>query len=902
MTALDTTVRPRRRGITDSISDRVRALKLPTIQSIWITERSRPALVKGAAFFALAATGFAWIPFYPWWAVVFFAFVVGALALRFPLFAVISLGVLVSAAAAAQMVEFGLFFLVFTLAISIVSLFDWRFGYLVFGSVFLSLLGVPYLPPIFAAVVFTRFLAVASMAASATFLSFLVTCGNLNEAGFFVGPPHGLPPTSFLVFGTAPRPDWTPGALGGALSSIGLANPDVISTLLSTNYGASLVPFLEIVLWCGIVFVIAELIRRKDSLENWVFTAAVATIALAVGFTLSSLALQVPIPAESAALLVGAFGLIAGTTAAGVLGKEAFREYFLGQVATTVGRRLADVPEARSTTFSLVGGLADVKADLKESIVVPLKRPEVAAQYGITPPRGILLFGPPGCGKTLLMSALAGELDIEMFTVKCSDVMSKWYGESEQKIEQLFRTAKERRPAIIFFDDIDAIAKSRDLYAGDDVTPRLLGMILSEIDGLDKSPGMIMVGTTNKPELLDSALLRPGRFDKIVYVPPPSRPERLEIVKVHLAGRPASPALDIGEIAERTERFSGADLANLVKESAVLAMKRSLSVGRPVAISSEDFEEVLPKMKPSISLAQAEEYERLRLIYERKMHRLDREVEALGWADVRGLEELKASLKAYMDLVFTKAGAMADFRVKASKGVLLFGPPGCGKTYLMRAAANELGIPVQVIEGPSLLSAGGDGGATIKEIFYIARENAPSVVLFDDIDLIASANDRSPESRNLLSQFLAQVDSIGEQGRVLVVATTNRPHVLEHALLRPGRFDKLFFVPPPDPEARLALAESALHGVPTVGLGRDVLARLTREAEGFSSADIMAAVDEAKFLAIREGAREVGAGHIEGAFTRLRPSVTPESLASSREFIRVHNVRVAIGGPEETEP
>ena len=900
MTALESAVRPARpRRIAGAIVGRVRSLKLPDLRALWVKERSHPVLVKGAAFFGLAATGFAWIPFYPWWAVLFFAFVVGALAVRFPLVSLIALGVLVSAAAASQMVEFGLFFLVFTLAISLVSLFDWRFGYLVYGSVFLSLLGAPFLPPLLAAVLFSRFLAVAAMAASATFLSFLVTCGNLNVAGFFVGPPHG---TSFLVIGTSGRAGWTPGDLGGALSSIGLANPDVMSTLLSTNYGASLVPLLEVVLWCGIVFLVAELARRKESLEDWLVTAGAATVAIGVGYVLSSLALGVPIPPASAALLVGAFGLIAGTTAAGTLGKEAFREYFMGQTATTVGRRLADLPEARSTRFSLVGGLADVKADLKESIMVPLKKPEVAAEYGITPPRGILLFGPPGCGKTLLMSALAGELNVEMFTVKCSDVMSKWYGESEQKIEQLFRTAKERRPAIIFFDDIDAIAKSRDLYAGDDVTPRLLGMILSEIDGLDKSPGMIMVGTTNKPELLDSALLRPGRFDKIVYVPPPSRPERLEIVKVHLAGRPASPALDLGEIAERTERFSGADLANLVKESAVLAMKRSLSVGRPVAISSEDFEEVLPKMKPSISLAQAEEYERLRLIYERKMHRLDREVEALGWADVRGLEELKASLKAYMDLVFTKAGAMADFRVKASKGVLLFGPPGCGKTYLMRAAANELGIPVQVIEGPSLLSAGGDGGATIKEIFYIARENAPSVVLFDDIDLIASANDRSPESRNLLSQFLAQVDSIGEQGRVLVVATTNRPHVLEHALLRPGRFDKLFFVPPPDPEARLALAESALHGVPTVGLGRDVLARLTREAEGFSSADIMAAVDEAKFLAIREGAREVGAGHIEGAFTRLRPSVTPESLASSREFIRVHNVRVAIGGPEETEP
>jgi transitional endoplasmic reticulum ATPase len=252
-----------------------------------------------------------------------------------------------------------------------------------------------------------------------------------------------------------------------------------------------------------------------------------------------------------------------------------------------------------------------------------------------------------------------------------------------------------------------------------------------------------------------------------------------------------------------------------------------------------------------------------------------------------------------MDLVFTKRGAMADFRVKASKGVLLFGPPGCGKTYLMRAAANELGIPIQTIEGPSLLSTGGDGGAAIKEIFYLARENAPSVVLFDDIDLVASAQDRSPEARNLLSLFLAQLDSVGESERVLVVATTNKPHVLEASLLRPGRFDRMFYVPPPDAEARLALAESVLRDVPTAGVDRDLLARLCREAEGFSSADVIAAVDEAKLLAIREGTEAVRPLHLEAAFARLRPSVTVESLGWSREFIRSHNVRLSTDRPKE---
>src|SRR5439155_21240930 len=218
---------------------------------------------------------------------------------------------------------------------------------------------------------------------------------------------------------------------------------------------------------------------------------------------------------------------------------------------------------------------------------------------------------------------------------------------------------------------------------------------------------------------------------------------------------------------------------------------------------------------------------------------------------------------------------------------------GCGKTYLMRAAANELGIPIQTIEGPSLLAAGGGGGSTIKEIFYLARENAPSVVLFDDIDLVASAQDRSPEARNLLSLFLAQVDAVGDSERVLVVATTNKPHVLEASLLRPGRFDRMFYVPPPDANARLALVESALKGVPAAGVDRDLLARLCRDAEGFSSADVIAAADEAKLLAIREGTQGVRPVHLEAAFARLRPSVTVESLGWSREFIRAHNVRMS---------
>lgn len=875
-------LRPRIRGLT------LPALRLPDLRALWVKERSRPRLVRTSAFFGLGVVGTAFAPFYPWWAIAFLAFVVAAIAWRFPLLSLIVLGLLTASAASYQQLEFGLLFLVFALIVSIASLFDWRFGFLVYASVFLARLGLPFVPPIAAALLFSSFLAVAVTAVAGVFLTFLVTVGNLTTAGFFVGPPHV---SSFVVFLRDAKPDFTPGDIGGQLLALGQANPDVIGTVISLNFGASLVPFLEVAAWCGAVALAAYLARNRDSVRGWLAVSVAVSAVLAGTFLLASAALGIPPDGAALLALPAVFGLVAGTAAGGFLAKEAFREYFMGQVATLVGRRIADLPEARKVSFTGVGGLEDVKSDLKESIMVPLLKPEVARDYGIAPPRGILLFGPPGCGKTLLMSALAGELSVEMFTVKCSDVMSKWYGESEQKIDQLFQTAKERRPAIIFLDDIDAIAKSRDLYAGDDVTPRLLGMILSEIDGMDKTPGLIIVGTTNRPELVDAALLRPGRFDKIIYVPQPSTPERVEILRVHLRSRPVADDVDLDEIARRTERFSGADLANLVTEASVVAMRRALSSGRHSPIARDDILRVLQNVKASISLAQAEEYERLRLVYERKMYHVEREAGAeIGWPDVRGLERVRHALHGYVDLVFSRPEELQRFRLRAAKGVLLFGPPGCGKSHLMRATANELGIPIQTVEGPSLLSAGSEGVGELKGIFYVARENAPSIVLFDDIDLVANVHERSTETRNLLSQFLSQMDTVGPSERVLVVATTNKPHVLDPTLLRPGRFDKVFYVPPPDREARRILLASRLEDVATEGAIDEALDELARSAEGFSSADLIAAIDEAKLMAVRGGERFVRPEHLREAFGRIRPSVTPEMIAWSREFIKANNV------------
>ena len=861
---------------------RIPGIDQKTLQGILTKERSKPILTRTAAFFTLTALGTAWIPFYPLWMTVFLGFVLAGVSLRFPVLSLVLLSVLVTAAAGYQRAEFGLLMLVISLLLSVAALFDWKFSFLVMGVLFLSRFGLGILPPVLASMLFPAFLAVSATAVSGILLTLLVTCGNFQVFGFLVSAPH---PASFLVFSELPSSTFAPQDIGAGLGQVLKANPDIMGGVLASNLGASLLPFAQVVVWCLAIYLLA-LLTKKRSLADWTTATVVGGILLVGTFLASALVADVPLGLGGWILPLGLVALVAGGTAVGYDARERFREYFVAREGLAhVGTRLADLPEARSS-FRNVGGLADVKADLKESILVPLLHPQVAEAYKISPARGILLFGPPGCGKTLLMTALAGELQVEMVTVKASDIMSKWYGESEGKIDQLFRVAKERRPCIIFIDDIDAIAKSRDLYAGDDVTPRLLGMILAEIDGMDKAGGMIMVGTTNKPELVDPALLRPGRFDKIIYVPPPDRRERRDILKVHLRGRPTAKDLPLDLLAGRTERFSGADLANLVTEASRRAMKRSLASGRPEPVMAGDFTAILDDIKPSISIASIEEYERLRLAYERKMHHEDRTA-ATPLQEVAGLDAVRRDLATYLHLALRQPERLAEFHLRAARGVLLFGPRGCGKTHLVRAAARELGVTLQTLSVPLLL-ASSDAAAEMKRLFYLARENAPGMILVDDIDQLGQ---EGKDARSLQAQFLALVDGMLPEEKVLVVAATSRPLALGDALFGFGRFERAFFVPPPDSAGRRSVLESRLASVPA-DVPPEPLDSLARRTEGFSHGDLVALVDEAKMLAVRADAPVLTPEHLEGALSRVRPSVTADALRESEEFSRSRSVRL----------
>ncbi len=892
-------------------------------------ETKSPRLLVPVAFSALSALGASFVPFYPWWMVALLAGVLGALAYRFPFLSLIFLSLFVTASAAYQTPEFGLFFLVFSVFVLVCGFFDWRFGYLVFSTIFLARLGVSFAVPALAAVLVSPFMAVAVAAVAGLFLAFVATCGDQVAVGLLAGSQHT---TSFIAFSDPVKGGFVPGDLGAALSSIGGADTDAMASVIGQNFGASMAPFLTVACWCLAAYLLAQLASRRTtpelSLGAWLRAplkagdTAALTASAALLFVLPgplAMAAQGQLGYVNGAALVALSAALGGVltlvaAASALMTRDLFAEYYISRMGVSaVGTRVSDMKALGKTSFDMVGGLRDVKQDLKESLVVPLLRPDISDRFGIEPSKGVLLFGPPGCGKTLLMKALATELNVEMINVKCSDVMSKWYGESEGKMAELFRTAKERSPCIIFFDEVDAIAKSRDLYSADDVTPRLLSIMLSEMDGMDRASGLIFVGSTNKPELIDPALLRPGRFDKIIYVPPPDIDERQDVLKVHLRGKPVTGDIDVAMVAKSTERFSGADLANLVKEAATAAMRRSIRSGKVSSLGMEDFKAILPRMKPSISPTMVEEYQRIKARYERKIHDLARTErrELIRFRDVGDLEEAKKFLRENSEIPLKRPELVERLRLVPRRALMLYGPPGCGKAYLVKAFSNESSLPLTLVNGHELAAAVlGQGEDVLKELAQKARDSAPSLVLITDVDAL-SGRPGSPDlqDRILQTRFLAFIDLFTEGDRVSVIATTDRPSDLDPAFLRPGRFDRSLHVPPPDRAARRRILETLLAGVPRKGELN--LEWLLDRSEGCNGENLANVVNDAKFIAIGEtleaksidelsdGECSIEMYHVEEAAARYLRPLPRDTVDNSLRFLEAAGrpAEPAAGGP-----
>ena len=881
-------------------------------------------LVVGLMGVVMLLGGF-FMPFYPWPYVLFFALAVMLLAWKFPQLSLLLCILLVVPEVAYQSGALGLIFLFAVIPLLFASLLDWRFGVGTFLTLFLAPVGLSFAVPIFMGLIFSLYLGIAVAVAGGLLISLFVTLGNLPILGYLVGPGGNVSRTlvsghSAALLPTLPMEYFSLNNVGQAYGN--LLNPN-FSVLASggSGFGLIAVPLAQVGAWCLAVWLIARALRDRDHQTPAALTSssAVGGLSIAGATAAAVFAFNYSPGFWMLAILLFVPAAIAAATGSLIL-RDQFEGYFTSRLGgTSVGTRVAEMKGLEKVTFEMVGGLHDVKTDIKESLAMPLMRRDITLRYRLEPPKGLLLFGPPGCGKTMLMKALATELGVEMISIKASDVMSKWYGESENKIADLLRPARERAPCILFMDEIDAVAKRRDMYTADDVTPRLLSILLSEMDGIDKSKGVIIVGSTNKPDLIDPALMRPGRLDKIIYVPPPDIVERAEILQVHLAGRPVSNDIDLKELAKRTERFSGADLANIVREAATVAVRRQIehmeegSAANPITMA--DFLIVLPRIKPSISLRMIAEYETMKLDYERKMHqsvRTERKV-AVRWDDVGGLEDTKQAIREYVELPLTQPDLMESYRIKTGRAILLFGPPGCGKTHIMRAAASELNVPMQIVNGPELVSAlAGQSEAAVRDVLYRARENAPSIVFFDEIDALAGKESmRTPEVSRAVSQFLTEMDGLRPKDKVMIIATTNRPMTLDPALLRPGRFDKIFYVPPPDLAARRDIFRIHLKGVPVDGaVDLDQLAGLT---DGWSGADIANAVDEAKLIAIRARlgmldpyVAPVGTASKPAPMTvtggirmhdlleavkRAKTSITPETLAWAQEFIHTYGTR-----------
>jgi len=544
-------------------------------------------------------------------------------------------------------------------------------------------------------------------------------------------------------------------------------------------------------------------------------------------------------------------------------------------------------PESPDVTYEDIGGLDDELEQVREMIELPMRHPELFQQLGIEPPKGVLLHGPPGTGKTLMAKAVANEIDAYFTTISGPEIMSKYYGESEEQLREVFEEAEENSPAIVFIDEIDSIAPKRGETQGD-VERRVVAQLLSLMDGLEERGQVIVIGATNRVDAIDPALRRGGRFDREIEIGVPDKGGRKEILQVHTRGMPLSEEIDIENYAENTHGFVGADLASLTKESAMNALRR---IRPELDLESEEIDaEVLEKLE----ISDDDMKDAMKGIEPSALREVFVEVPDVTWDSVGGLEDTKERLRETIQWPLEYGSVFDAMDLNAAKGVLLYGPPGTGKTLLAKAVANEAQSNFISVKGPELLNKFvGESEKGVREVFAKARENAPTVVFFDEIDSIAGerggGTTDSGVGERVVSQLLTELDGIEEMEDVVVVATTNRPDLIDSALLRPGRLDRHVHVPVPDEEARRAIFSVHTRDKPLAD-GVD-LNSLARRTDGYVGADIEAVCREASMAATREFINSVDPedigdsvsnvratmDHFEDALSEVGPSVTEET-------------------------
>jgi len=527
-------------------------------------------------------------------------------------------------------------------------------------------------------------------------------------------------------------------------------------------------------------------------------------------------------------------------------------------------------------TWEDIGDLEEAKARLREIVELPMRHPEIFRHLGIEPPKGVLLYGPPGVGKTLLAKALANEVGAYFIAINGPEIMSKFYGESEQRLREIFEEARKNAPAIIFIDEIDAIAPKREEVVGE-VEKRVVAQLLTLMDGLTERGRVVVIGATNRPDALDPALRRPGRFDREIEIPPPDRKARREILTVHTRNVPLDDDVNLDKIAEMTHGYTGADIAALVKEAAMNALRRFLSE-KNIDLSKPIPSEVLRTLKVNMG----DFIQAMNMVHPSLLREVFVEVPEVRWSDIGGLDDVKQQLREAVEWPLRHQDIFEKMGIRPPKGILLYGPPGVGKTLLAKAAATESGANFIAVNGPEILSKWvGESERAIREIFRKARTVAPAIIFLDEIDSIAPARGSRTDSGvtdRIVNQLLTEMDGIKPLRGVVVIAATNRPDLIDPALLRPGRFDRVIKVPPPDRRARLEILRIHTRRVP---LAPDVdLEKLADMTIGYTGADLEALVREAVMLALREKleAREVIMKYFLEALKIVKPSLSEDIM------------------------
>jgi len=544
-------------------------------------------------------------------------------------------------------------------------------------------------------------------------------------------------------------------------------------------------------------------------------------------------------------------------------------------------------PEGRGlpqTTYEDIGGLHEEIQRVREMVELPLRHPELFQRLGIEPPKGVMLYGPPGCGKTLLARAVANESEANFFSINGPEIMSKFYGESEARLREIFQQAQQNSPSIIFIDELDAIAPKREEVTGE-VERRVVAQLLALMDGLSGRGNVIVIGATNRPNALDPALRRPGRFDREIEIAVSDKKGRYEILQIHTRGMPLADDVDLEKLSKISHGYTGADMAALCRETAMKALRRYLP-----EINLEE-ERVPPSVLEKMEVRMEDFLNAYKEIIPTAMREVYIEVPTVHWSDIGGLEEVKQDLSEAVEWPLKSPEIFERLGIKPPKGILLYGPPGCGKTLLARAVATESEANFITIKGPEVFSKWvGESEKAIREVFRKARMAAPTVIFFDEIDSLLPRRGLgfadSGVTERVISQLLTEMDGIVTLEDIVVIAATNRPDIVDPAVLRPGRFDRLIYVPQPDEKSRFEIFKIYTKNMP---LTKDVdVAHLATVTKNYSGADIEALCREAAMYALRidVNVKEVTMTDFQEAMKRIGPTITPDMEKWYKSFVQ----------------